>query len=103
MRLAAAERGLKADDWVTARAGKTLEACRQNAAQTFRQEGDAEEIFRGRIVFGRMAGIDREKIRCELSLLEPVGEHVRMRQSDLDPGSKCLTRLVFDFLFGGEG
>ena len=60
--------------------------------QPFGQKGDAEEVLGERIVLGRVAGVDREQVGGELRLLEAIGEHVRVRQSDLDPRLQRLRR-----------
>ena len=85
VRLAAAERRLKADDRIAALARKPLQTACQDAPQPFSQERDAEEILRRAVILGRVACIDREEVGSEFGLLEAIGQDVGMRQGDVDP------------------
>ena len=69
VRLAAAKSRLKPDDRITALARQPLQTACQDAPQPLGQERDAEEILRRPIILGRVAGIDREKVGGEFSLL----------------------------------
>jgi hypothetical protein len=69
-----------------------LQAARQYTLQPFGEERDAEEIFRVCVVLRRVPSIDREQIGGKFSLIESVGEHVRVRQCHFDPGLQWFER-----------
>ena len=93
VRLAAAERRLKANHRVAAAGpGQALQAGNQDPPQPFGQEGDAEKVLWNRIVFARVARVHGEQIGGEFCLFEAVGQHVRVRQRDFDPRSERFGR-----------
>src|SRR5262249_52865447 len=48
------------------------------------------------------AGRDSAQIRREIRFLEPIGEHVRVRQCNFDPGPQCLARFFLTLSPNGQ-